>query len=76
MIMNGSAGCRQTLAAICWSFVLDALDYGTRSGSAAACWAYLQVGATGKLVVSAHAPLACLARGSTGLGAGHPGPGG
>jgi len=32
MIMNGGAGCRQTRAATCWSFVLEALDYGARSG--------------------------------------------
>lgn len=32
MIMNGGGGCRQTRAAICWSFVLDALDYVARSG--------------------------------------------
>jgi hypothetical protein len=32
--MNGDAGWRPALAAIGWFFVLDALDYGARLGSA------------------------------------------
>lgn len=56
MILNGDAGWRPTLAAIGWSFVLDALEYGRARYwvSGRVWWAYLQVGSPVKLVTSAH----------------------
>jgi hypothetical protein len=56
VIVNGEAGLRPSLAAIDWSFVLDALDYGPPLGSACG-WAYLQVGAPCTLVIRTHARL-------------------
>jgi len=76
VIVNGEAGLRPSLAAIDWSFVLDALDYGPPLGSAPRAVGHTCRSALLVLLLFALPPgCPCRSR-EFESGAGRPGPGG